>query len=156
MRVDDAGDTLWTETIPTVPFGGATSVVQTRDRGFLVAGMVAGSGPNGSTVYLARLSTDPNSVQPRIPSVPTYCLSQNYPNPFNSSTHIRIEIPRASRVTLTIYNSLGEKVSVVVDDLLRPGNHVLRFNAGDLSSGNYFYQLYTESHREIRMMTLVK
>ncbi len=68
-------------------------------------------------------------------------LEQNYPNPFNPSTTIEFSLPVSSHVTLSIYNILGERVAILVDDNLSEGEHSVSFNAGNLASGVYIYQL---------------
>lgn len=71
----------------------------------------------------------------------TYMLSQNYPNPFNPATTISFGLPNASYVTLDIYNSLGQKVSQVVNGKMDAGYHTVKFDASQLSSGIYIYRL---------------
>lgn len=70
-----------------------------------------------------------------------YNLSQNYPNPFNPMTKINYSIPEKSSVSIFIYNSLGEPVKELINNLQEKGEYSINFNAGDLSSGVYFYRL---------------
>ena len=74
-----------------------------------------------------------------------YDLSQNYPNPFNPSTTIKFTVAESSFLNLSIFNSLGEKVEELVNDVREPGVYTIEFNAKNLSSGTYFYriQVYT-------------
>jgi len=65
-------------------------------------------------------------------------LRQNYPNPFNPSTTIRYGVPRTSAVTLTVYNTLGQRVAVLVDDVRHAGFYDVRFDGTALASGTYF------------------
>jgi len=68
-------------------------------------------------------------------------LEQNYPNPFNPETTIRFAVPRAMRVTLTLYDPLGRRVAVLVDGPVAPGTHAVRVDASALASGAYVYTL---------------
>lgn len=68
-------------------------------------------------------------------------LFQNYPNPFNSQTVIEFEIPQRESIRLEVFNSLGQKVAVLFDGPIEPGNHKTVFNAAGLPSGLYFYRL---------------
>jgi hypothetical protein len=96
------------------------------------------------------------------PIVPTgYVLGQNYPNPFNPTTNIVFSIPQTEKLTLTIYNMLGQKIATLLDGSFLAGTHVVRWNGRDglgrqLPSGVYFYRLSTSRFSEARKMVLLK
>lgn len=85
-----------------------------------------------------------------------FSLSQNYPNPFNPSTTISFTIPKSEFVTLKVFNMLGQEVKTLVNGFTEAGSYNKIFNASELSSGTYFYQLKTESFSDIKKMILVK
>ncbi len=85
-----------------------------------------------------------------------YALSQNYPNPFNPSTQIRFALPQAGPVRLTVFDVLGREVAVLVDSTLPAGTHEATFDAAQLPSGVYLYQLETGDQRLTRTMLLMK
>lgn len=85
-----------------------------------------------------------------------FSLHQNYPNPFNPSTRIRFDIPEESRVTLTIYNQLGEQVDILVNESLRAGSYSAAWNAGSLPSGIYYCRLTAGNHVFVKKLLLVK
>ncbi len=90
-----------------------------------------------------------------------YELYQNYPNPFNPETVIRYDVQTlhatSVHIDLTIYNLLGQKVRTLVSEKKRAGKHKVTFNAGDLSSGVYFYQLRIDGNPvSTRKMILMK
>ncbi len=70
-----------------------------------------------------------------------YDLSQNYPNPFNPVTTINYDLPSDGIVTLIVYDMLGREVKTLVNEMKTAGYHKIQFNAADLASGAYFYQL---------------
>jgi len=73
-------------------------------------------------------------------------LERNYPNPFNPSTTIKFELAKTTRVSLKIYNLLGELVATLIDNELKAsGTHTTTFDAGSLTSGVYFYKLETDA-----------
>ena len=75
-------------------------------------------------------------------TIPTeFNLEQNYPNPFNPVTTINYSLPVDSKVKLVVYNSLGQEVALLVDNVKTAGMHNAIFNAAHLSSGVYFYSL---------------
>ena len=88
-------------------------------------------------------------------------LYQNYPNPFNPETNISFDLPAASSVRLTIFNILGEKVNVLIDENLPAGNHTVSWNGQTednrmAGSGIYFYRLETDQHQQTKKMMLLK
>lgn len=71
----------------------------------------------------------------------TFALDQNYPNPFNPTTTIPFAVPRASHVTLSVYNTLGQHVETLIDADVPAGDHAVQFDGSGLASGVYFYRL---------------
>jgi len=70
-----------------------------------------------------------------------YTLYQNFPNPLNPSTIIFFGLPRASMVTLKVYNDLGQEVVSLVQKALPAGYHSVRFDLGNMPSGVYLYRI---------------
>lgn len=85
-----------------------------------------------------------------------FSLQQNYPNPFNPSTSIGFSLEEAGMTTLIIYNTLGQKVAMPVDEFMAAGSHSVNFEAANLTSGIYLYVLESGNMRISRHMTLVK
>ena len=90
-----------------------------------------------------------------IPTV--YALEQNYPNPFNPSTTIEFSLPEdVNSVKLTIYNALGERVAELVNGSLMAGKYSYNWNARDVATGMYIYELRTDNFVSIKKMVLLK
>jgi hypothetical protein len=90
-----------------------------------------------------------------IPAV--YALEQNYPNPFNPSTVIEFSLPEdVSNVKLSIYNALGEKVAELVNTGLTAGRYSYQWNAKNVATGMYIYELRTDKFVSIKKMLLLK
>ena len=86
----------------------------------------------------------------------SYLLEQNYPNPFNPTTTIGFGIQNKSNVKITILNAIGEEVAVILNEEKDSGYHTVEFNAANLPSGVYFYQLQAGSFVETKKMVLMK
>ncbi len=85
-----------------------------------------------------------------------YALLQNYPNPFNPTTMINFDLPQQSQVEISIFNSLGEKVAVLMSETKEAGRHHVEFNASGFSSGIYFYQIKANDYVSVKKMILMK
>ncbi|MEJ2617793.1 MAG: YCF48-related protein [Ignavibacteriaceae bacterium] len=86
----------------------------------------------------------------------TFGLNQNYPNPLNPETKISYSTPRASFITLKIYDILGKEVAALVNEEKPAGSYEVEFNAEGLSSGIYFYQLQAGEFTETKKMVLLR
>lgn len=86
----------------------------------------------------------------------SYSLEQNYPNPFNPVTNIPFTVPKQSDVRLVVYNQLGQEVARLVEQPMQPGSYVVDWDAGQVSSGVYFYRMDAGNFSETRRMMLVK
>jgi hypothetical protein len=85
-----------------------------------------------------------------------YSLSRNYPNPFNPTTTIEYSIPGNSFVNLEVYNILGSKVGVLVNDYKNAGSYKVNFNGSNLASGIYYYRLRSNKYLKTEKMILLK
>ncbi len=81
---------------------------------------------------------------------------RNTPNPFNSKTAIEFELAEDTKVEITVYNVLGQRVETLVDDYLNAGQHSVAWDASNYSSGIYFYKLTTDGKTFTKRMTLLK
>lgn len=102
----------------------------------------------------------PDSVQgikkqPRT-TASKFMLSQNYPNPFNPTTQIRYTVPHESRVSLKVYNTLGQEVETLFDGKRSAGDYVVSFDANRLAGGIYFYTLKSDGVSITKKLVLIK
>lgn len=86
----------------------------------------------------------------------TFRLKQNYPNPFNPETTITYSVEEQSEVELSIYNVMGQRVAVPVNEQKEPGEYYYTFDATGLASGIYIYELRAGDRRTSRRMTYIK
>lgn len=97
------------------------------------------------------------STDPRNSSMPNnFVLHNNYPNPFNPTTTIRFDVPSSSRVSLSVFDMLGQQVAILVDGFVFSGEHTATFDARALPSGAYIYRLETPEGIFTKIMLLLK
>ncbi|MFI5211430.1 MAG: T9SS type A sorting domain-containing protein [Ignavibacteria bacterium] len=120
-----------------------------------VTGSAIFTGSNTS-YYTLRYSAF-NGIEPISGEVPTsFSLMQNFPNPFNPSTAIRFDIPKASFVSIVVYDIMGREVEVLANENARAGKYEVKWNASVYSSGIYFYTLRTGDFSQTKKMILTK
>ncbi|MEX2656058.1 MAG: GLUG motif-containing protein, partial [Balneolales bacterium] len=105
---------------------------------------------NRSETVNTRLEEHPDNI----PSALT--LSQNFPNPFNSSTVISYGLPETSHVRLEVFDLLGRRVRLLLNDEISAGRHRVLFDAGGLPSGMYLYRLSAGNTLQSRTLHYIK
>lgn len=111
---------------------------------------------DGSFEYSSIISVDVNFIPDEI------SLSQNYPNPFNPITTINYSLSIESNLSITIYNSLGERVKELINSVQNAGNYSVSWNASNQASGIYFYVFEVKDlggnplHKELKKLILLK
>ena len=147
---DDYGYWIWQPNVPDDPWGDPTGqqwntyYIQQNSERWALLNLTGGT-----------VGVDDQEARVTLPN--RFTLEQNYPNPFNPSTVIAYALPKEARVTLEIYNLLGQKVGTLVDELQYAGSHEFRWNAGSLSSGVYFLHLKADGAQvAARKMVLLK
>ena len=108
--------------------------------------LLTGKALKGSTSVVAseQLSENINGV----------VLEQNYPNPFSGETEIRFSLPEAAHVRMTLFNSIGNQVNIILDADAPAGLNTVKLDAGKLKAGIYFYQLKTGTFSQVRRMVV--
>ncbi|MFH2049899.1 MAG: T9SS type A sorting domain-containing protein, partial [bacterium] len=88
-------------------------------------------------------------------------LDQNYPNPFNPTTEIVFSIPQDAKVSLEVFNIMGQRVKTLIDEMLNAGEHTVEWDSRNssgqsVSSGIYFYKLNAGDQTDSKKMMLLK
>jgi len=114
---------------------------------------------SGNCIDISNLYSKSTGNNAAVPD--RYSLSQNYPNPFNPNTIIKFAIPSADNVTLSVYNLLGRKVKILVNDYYESGEYEIGWDGTDsdgnrVSSGVYFYRLEAGDFVQTKKMILTK
>ena len=107
--------------------------------------------------FILRYSDSVVAVDENQINIPTeYCLYQNYPNPFNPRTVISYQLPVSGNITLKVFDVLGNEVATVVNEYKPAGVYEINWNATNLPSGVYFYQLKAQDYVSVKKMLLLK
>jgi N-acetylneuraminic acid mutarotase len=143
--------------MPTARWGLSASVVDGKIYavgGALVSNMAV------STVEEYDPASEPTNVEEgyEATAVPTgYALSQNYPNPFNPTTSIDFDLSKTSKVTLKIFNILGEEVATLVSDMLTAGSYSYEWSRpAGIASGVYLFRMEAGEFVETKKMILMR
>lgn len=102
-----------------------------------------------------------NVIEAEVTAPVEFNMAQNYPNPFNPSTLIKFSLSVDSKVSLKVFNILGQEVATLLSKNLNAGNHEVNFNASSINSGVYLYKLEAEgvngtNYSSIKKMILTK
>jgi hypothetical protein len=110
----------------------------------------------GAAAALAMPDTLGTGIDDNINLPENFALLKNYPNPFNAATTISFNLPERTEIELAVYDILGRKVATLHEGTLAAGSHRLTWNAGDYTSGLYFYRLDAGDHSAMGRMVLLK
>ncbi len=160
LRTKDLGDTLWTTILSGSNFSYGNAIQRTSDYGFIISGIGTDSTDH---IWLLKLFPESGSnVRNYIYSqITKFNLYQNYPNPFNPATTIRYSIPKSERVTITVYNILGQKIRTLISQKQSVGDHQVIWDGRDdggheVASGVFIYQLRAGEYVDVKKMVLMR
>jgi len=97
-----------------------------------------------------------NEIQVSVNAKDEFALNQNYPNPFNPTTTINYSIAKGGNVLLTVYNAIGSKLMVVVNEYKPAGNYSVQFDGSSFAGGIYFYRLESGGYSLVKKLILLK
>lgn len=111
---------------------------------------------HGNGVWQRSLMSIPSNVISNENIPKDFVLEQNYPNPFNQSTIIKFQLPVNERLKIKLYDISGKEISTLIDEYKNAGSYEIQFDATNLPSGIYFYQMQVKDHIYTNKMVLVK
>ena len=115
---------------------------------------VMGTGPWSVVWHFRVRDTGIEKISSEIPA--EFRLHNNYPNPFNPETNIKFELPKSGLAVITIYDMLGNKIAVPVNQPLSAGVYKVNWIAANLASGIYFLRIETKDFVDTKRMVLLK
>ena len=152
IRTDENGDTLWTKT-----YGGSDpdrgwSVQECSDGGFIVVGGTMSFGAGGYDVYLIRIKPE-QGIEEDIEKDVKFFL--NAYDILKNEVKIRYSLPKKMKVNISIYNSLAQKITTIVNGTENKGYHTVYWDAKKFSRGIYFIKFKAEGYKEIKKIILL-
>jgi hypothetical protein len=115
------------------------------------------AGASVSCTFKITVTNPPSGIEEEIVRFPQgFTLDQNYPNPFNPKTVISYQVSVISDVKLSVYDVLGREIAVLINNRQNAGIHTTQWNAANLPSGVYFYQLKAGTYTETKKLLLLK
>lgn len=97
-----------------------------------------------------------NTVEVEVNTPLQFALSQNYPNPFNPSTKIKFSIPKDGLISLEVFNTLGQKITELINGFMKAGTREVTFDASRLAGGVYFYRLESDDNVAVKKLIFLK
>lgn len=157
MKLDETGKLLWQRNYPQL--GATACLIQTPDLGYAMIG--TNSSPQNPECDMVFIKTDQQGNTTEIndtpdPVVENFALFQNYPNPFNAATTISWQLPAAAHVTLSVYNSRGQRIETLVGGWKKSGMHRVIWNARNAGTGVYFFKISAGAFASVRKCVLIK
>lgn len=154
----DKGDT-WSEFQVGMPTAAIVMDLSISNSNRKLRAVTHGNGVFERSLLNQGIITNIEDDEPNIPV--NFELKQNYPNPFNPETNIQFSITKNEKVTITIYNTLGQQVRKLVNKEFPPGSHIIKWNGRDnfgnkVSSGTYIYRITAGKHESSKKMILIK
>jgi hypothetical protein len=96
------------------------------------------------------------TIEVNVRTLDNFILEQNYPNPFNPSTKIKFNIPLTEKVRFEVFNTVGNKVATLLNELKEAGSYEVQFEADNLASGVYFYKISAGNFVQTKKMLLIR
>ena len=158
VLTNNTGSGTWTSTDPTQPL--TDFLLRELIKGRLYMNAHTSANPGGEIRGQVDYGSDVAGVT-AVESIPdvvpaSFTLEQNYPNPFNPATVIRYSLPVTSRLTLKVYNLLGQEVATLVNEEMKPGSYAVTWSANGMPSGMYFYRMSTTTFSQARKLLLLR
>ena len=119
-------------------------------------GRILVAGRDAPGIYILKLDLTDIENSSLNNTLNNFILFQNYPNPFNPTTTIHYELPQSGKVTLKLFDILGNEVKTLVNEQKEMGKYKVQLNASSLASGIYIYRLWINSFVAVKKMLLLK
>jgi len=147
------GDIVPTDTIWADP-----QFADAANGDFTLAGTspAVGAADDGTAIGDSRWDPTAVSIRNDVQVPGHFNLAQNYPNPFNPTTSIQFSLMGSGYTVLTVYNMLGQEMATLLNTELRSGTYEVTFDAADLPSGIYIYQIQSGGYTAVKKMLLLK
>ncbi len=161
LRTEQNGDTLWTRTFGGAQYDQGSSILQTSDRGYIVAGFTQSFGSGGFDFYLLKMAPDDASIWNGSLGEAIISVSPVIPNPSRGEALIEYHLAQSMAVTIAVYNALGQRVAILAERRQNEGVHIVVWDGRDylgrkVCSGLYVLRFETEGYGVTRKLLVVE
>jgi hypothetical protein len=158
IRTDSLGNVIWTKTIEEDGYSTGYCIRKSNNNGYIICGDIYPSNRTDSDIFVVCLGQEQvtDVFEESSVTLHEFKLMQNYPNPFNPTTKISWQSPISGYQSLKVHDVLGNEVATLVNEFKNAGTHEIDFDAGNLSSGVYFYKLVTGGFIQSKKMLFLK
>jgi hypothetical protein len=148
----------WSGSEWTFPAPGLNSTIHTISKfnDLLIVGGQFNFFEGSPMNYVARLTDVSTGTGNSSELIQGFKLYQNFPNPFNPETTIKYSVPSASEIMLKIFDIAGNEIQTLVNSFTAPGDYSVQWDAGEFSSGVYFYKISIGNFSSVKKMLLLK
>jgi hypothetical protein len=127
------------------------------DEGLILDTLFVESNDKPFQVILQGTGKISTGIEEDLSAIPKeYALNHAYPNPFNPSTHIKFTLPKPGHVLIEVYNLLGQKIDILLNQEMLAGYHEIVFDAKNHPSAIYFYRIQAGDFQDVKKMALIK
>jgi hypothetical protein len=157
IKYNSLGQLQWHKVYyPSVFSNSYSACILTDTLGNIYASGMTNSQQTGGDIVLIKYSQLTNVIESNTNIPEKYELYQNFPNPFNSQTEIKFDLIKNGNYKMELYDMLGKRIDVILNEYKNAGSYKINYNAFKLSSGMYFYKLSSPEINIIKKFVLIK
>ena len=156
FKCDSNGNVIWNYVSGSSEIENGKSIISIDRENYLLTGYLSSYDTLGSQIIVQKLSETELGTYDWDVGPHKAELYQNHPNPFNPITTIQYDLPQRSDVQITIYDLVGREVTTLLSETQDAGVKSIQWNATNIPSGMYFYQIRAGEFVQIRKMVVLK
>jgi hypothetical protein len=156
IKTDSVGIILWTKVLGGIYDDCGRSVKQAYDNNYIISGFTSSFGAGGWDIWMIKLASDPITIFESEKYVTELYDMQIYPNPIRDKTTFEYTLSSPGKISIKIYNILGQEVATVLNEDLKTGHYINRWKPKSISNGVYFCRVKIKDYQRVFKITIIK